>query len=87
MSGLPEYVTTDELLDGMRRDLRAGGADSHDLPSAIAAELQIPVQWLWCYGQVQVAAERYQARGWVQDAESGRLGNGNQTPRNDQRRK
>lgn len=87
MSGPPEYVTTDELLDGMRRVLRAGGVDMHEVAVRIAAELEIPVDWLRCYGQVQVAAERYQARRWAQVAEASRLDSGRETPRNEHRRK
>ena len=76
MSGPPEYVTTDELLDEMRRELRADGVDMYEVDERIAAELEIPVEWLRCYGQVQVAAERYQARRWAQIAEARWLDSG-----------
>lgn len=76
MSGPPEYVTTDELLDEMRRELRADGVDMYEVDERIAAELEIPVEWLRCYGQAQVAAERYQARRWAQIAEARWLDSG-----------
>lgn len=64
MSGGPEalawWVTTDELVHRIDRDLRAAGVAFEDLDERIAAELGVPVEKWWGYVAVQWAADRYQ---------------------------
>ncbi|MGH8930936.1 MAG: hypothetical protein ACRDZO_10010 [Egibacteraceae bacterium] len=60
LEALAAWVTADELVCGIQRDLREAGATFDDLDERIAAELGVPVE-AWCgYVAVKLAADRYQ---------------------------
>lgn len=60
LEAVAAWVTTDELVCRIERDLRGAGVTFDDLDERVAAELGVPVA-AWCgYVAVRLAADRYQ---------------------------
>jgi len=60
LEALAAWVTTDELVCRIQRDLCRRGATFDDLDERIAAELGVPVEAWSGYVAVKAAADRYQ---------------------------